>query len=84
MDDMMKASSAWLKVVKSLKGGKDVELFLEFPVVANTDDGTFNFVVVADELDPVVKTWGLKATEDKWWEFAVCTGSSLWHSVKIK
>jgi hypothetical protein len=89
MNDMVEASSAWLKVVKGVKGGEDLELFLEFPIAANTVDGTFNFVVVADELGPIEKTWGLNSdfledAEDAWWEFAACSGSSLWHSVEIE
>jgi hypothetical protein len=38
MDDMVDASSAWLKVVKSVKGGENVKLFLEYPIAANTVD----------------------------------------------
>ncbi len=89
MDDMVEASLAWLKVVKSEKGGEKVKLFLEFPIAANTVDGTFNFVVVADELDPMAITWSLNSdtlddTTDTWWEFAACSGSSLWQSIQIE
>jgi len=89
MSDMVEASSAWLKVAKSVKGGEDLKLFLEFPIVANTTDGTFNFVVVADEMDPMEITWSLYSdiladAEDEWWEFAACSGSSLWQSVEIE
>jgi hypothetical protein len=89
MDDMVDASSAWLKVVKSLKGGENVKLFLEFPIAANNVDGTFNFVVVADEPGPMAITWGLtsdifEATTDTWWEFAACSGSSLWQSIEVE
>ncbi len=89
MDDMVDASSAWLQVVKSVKGGENVKLFLEYPIAANTVDGTFNFVVVADELDPMAITWGLTSdiladTTDTWWEFAACSGSSLWQSIEIE
>ncbi len=89
MDDMVDASSAWLKVVKSVEGGENVKLFLEFPIAANEVDGTFNFVVVADELDPMAITWSLTSdilndTTDTWWEFAACSGSSLWQSIEIE
>ena len=89
MDDMVDASSAWLKVVKSVKGGENVKLFLEYPIAANTVDGTFNFVVVADELGPMAITWSLTSdiledAEDTWWEFAACSGSSLWQSTEIE
>jgi len=89
MDDMVDASSAWIKVVKSAEGGENVKLFLEFPIAANTVDGTFNFVVVADELGPMAITWSLTSdiladAEDTWWEFAACSGSSLWQSIEIE
>jgi len=89
MDDMMGASSAWLKVVKSVEGGENVKLFLEYPIVANTVDGSFNFVVVADKLGPMAITWSLtsdilEGAEDTWWEFAACSASSLWQSIEIE
>ena len=89
MNDMVEASSAWLKVAKSVKGGEDLKLFLEFPIVANTVDGTFNFVVVGDEVGPMEITWSLDSdiledAEDVWWEFAACSSSSLWQSVEIE
>ena len=89
MDDMVDASSAWIKVVKSAEGGEKVKLFLEFPIAANTVDGTFNFVVIADELGPMAITWSLTSdiledVEDTWWEFAACSGSSLWQSIEIE
>ncbi len=89
MNDMVEASSTWLKVAKSVKGGEDLKLFLETPIVANTRDGTFNFVVVADEMGPMEITWSLYSdiladAEDEWWEFAACSSSSLWQSVEIE
>ena len=90
-DDAVAVSSAWLKVAKSMEGGEDLEVYLEYPIAAPARDGSFNFVlIVADE-----KTWGIwfgaddpdSAMQDAntaWSEVAACSGSSLWFSVEIE
>ena len=89
--DAVDVSSAWLKVAKSMEGGEDFEVFLEFPFAANVGDGSFSFVLVAAD----AKTWGVwfndpdpdspiveaNATSA---EVAACSGSSLWNSVEIE
>jgi len=89
--DAEAASSAWLKVAKSMEGGEDLEVYLEYPIAANVGDGSFNFVLIAaDE-----RTWGVwygsadpdSAMQDAntaWSEVAACSGSSLWFSVEIE
>ena len=90
-DDVVAASSAWLKVAKSMEGGEDLELYLEFRIAANVGDDSFNFVLIA----PDEKTWGVwygatdpdSAMQDAntaWYEVAACSGSSLWFSVEIE
>ncbi len=90
-DDAVAVSSDWLKVAKSMEGGEDLEVYLEYPIAAPAGDGSFNFVlIVADE-----KTWGIwygsddpdSAMQDAntaWSEVAACSGSSLWYSVEIE
>ena len=89
--DAEDVSSAWLKVAKSMEGGEDLEVFLDFPFAANVGDGSFNFVLVAAD----AKTWGVwfnNADPDSpiveanatWAEVAACSGSSLWNSVEIE
>jgi hypothetical protein len=88
--DVVAASSAWLKAAKSMKGGKNLEAFVDFPVAANTGDGGFNFVLIA----PDIKTWGVfnndysdspaAKADEAWAEVASCSGSSLWQSVEIE
>lgn len=89
-DDVMAASSDWLKVARGLEGGKDLDLYLEFRIAANVGDNGFNFVLIAaDE-----KTWGtwygspdpdsaLENANAAWAEIAACSGSSLWYSAEV-
>lgn len=89
--DVMAASSDWLKVAKSMEGGEDLKLYLEFRIAANVGDNDFNFVLIAaDE-----KTWGvwyggadpdskMQNANTAWFEVAACSGSSLWFSVEIE
>ncbi len=89
-DDVVAASSAWLKAAKSMKGGKDLEAFVDFPLAAPTGDGGFNFVLIA----PDAKTWGVFSNDyydspaakadEIWSNVATCSGSSLWQSIKIE
>jgi len=84
------ASSAWLAVAKSMKGGADLKAYHEFPLAAQAGQGGFNFVLIA----PDAATWGefsdnyddsaaAKADAD-WNKVATCSGSSLWNSNVIK
>ena len=90
-EDVVAASSSWLEVAKTMEGGTDLELYLEFRIAANVGDDSFNFVLIAaDE-----KTWGtwygsddpdsaMQDANTAWSEVATCSGSSLWYSVEIK
>lgn len=90
VDEVEKVSSAWLKAAKSMEGGEDLEVSLEFPLAANTGNGSFNFVLVAAD----AKTWGVfnndyddspaAEVDDAWFEVASCSSSSLWQSVDIE
>jgi hypothetical protein len=90
-EDVVAASSAWLKAAKSMEGGEELELNLEFRIAANIGDDGFNFVLIAaDE-----KTWGtwygasdpdsaMAEANAAWAEVAACSSSSLWFSVDIE
>ena len=89
-DDVIAASSVWLKAAKGNEGGEDVEAFLEFPIEADTGDDDFTIVLVfADR-----KTWDTfyhdypnspaGEAEKAWDEVATCTGASVWASVEIE
>jgi hypothetical protein len=89
--DVVEASSAWLKVAKSMEGGEDLELYVDFRIAANVGDDSFNFVLAAAD----AKTWGtwyggadadglMEAADVAWAEVAACSSSSLWFSVEIE
>ncbi len=92
-DDAVEVSSAWLEVAKSMEGGEDFEVFLDFPIAANAGDGSFNFVLVAAD----AITWGvwfgnafahadspIVEANAAWSEAAACSSTSLWNSVEIE
>lgn len=89
-DQLMEVTKAWLDAAKSMDGGENLELTLEFPIATNTGDGTFNFVLAA----PNTQTWGLFMNEyetspaaevdQAWSEVATCSDSSIWNSVEIE
>jgi len=89
-DDLVAASSAWLKAAKTNEGGEDIKAFLEFPIAAHAGDDDFTFVLVVAD----TKIWGIfnydypdspaGEAEEAWSEVATCSVSSLWASVEIE
>jgi hypothetical protein len=90
-DDVTAASVAWLKAARTVEGGEDMSVYLDWPIAANRGDGSFNFVMsVADE-----QTWGvfmgsepdndeMDAANTAWNETATCSGSSIWYSDELE
>ncbi len=88
--DVVAASSVWLKAAKTNEGGEDIEAFVDFPIVADTEDDDFTFVLVVAD----TKTWGVfnhdyfdspaGEAEEAWGEVATCSASSLWAAVEIE
>lgn len=89
-DDVIAATSVWLKAAKTNEGGENVKAFLKFPIAADTVDGDFTFVVVFAD----TKAWGdfshdyadspAGEAEGAWYEVATCLGSSIWESVEFE
>ncbi len=90
-EDLVAATSSWLEVAKSIEGGADLEVYLEFRIAADIGDYSFNFVLIAAD----TKTWGtwyggddpdsaMQDANTAWNEVATCSGSSLWTSVEIE
>ena len=90
-EDVVEVSSAWLKVARSMEGGEDLDLNLEFRIAADVGDGGFNFVLIAAN----EKTWGtwygasdpdsaMEEANTAWAEVATCSSSSLWFSAEIE
>lgn len=88
--DVTKASSAWLAAARGLKGGGKLEVYHEFPLVAEAGSGRFNFIMIA----PDAETWGAfmggydgseaSKADEAWSEVAECSGSALWSWDQIK
>ncbi len=85
-DDLMKASSAWLKVAKGMDGGADINAFVSYAIFSNApnrEDGSFSFVLRTPDL----KSWAalfndypdspLGKADQAWGEVATCSDSSL-------
>ena len=89
-DDLNGVSSAWLAATKSMEGTEEIEVYHMYPSVANTGDGSFNFVSIL----PDHEVWGKLAkaypgsasqkADEAWGEVATCKGNSLWASEKIE
>ncbi len=90
-EDLVAATSSWLEVAKSIEGGADLEVYLEFRIAADIGDNSFNFVLIAAD----TKTWGtwyggddpdsaMQDANTAWNEVANCSGSSLWTSIEIE
>jgi hypothetical protein len=89
-DQVMKGAQKWLAAARTMKGGKNLEAYVFFPVAVNfTDDSDLIFVVVA----PTFEEWGEfwdgykgspaakvdKANE----EFVIAPDSGLWESLRV-
>ena len=92
-DDLMKASSAWLKIAKGMDGGADINAYIDYAIFSNTPNseaGSFSFVLMTPDL----KSWAalyndypdspLGKAEEAWGEVATCSDSSLVSSVQIE
>lgn len=90
-DNVTTASIAWLDAARTVEGGEDMSVYLDWPIAANVGDGGFSFVMsLADE-----KTWGawygnetvsevMSEANDAWNAVATCSGSSLWYSNELE
>jgi len=88
--DILEVSKTWVDAAKTIDGGADIELTLEFAYAANVPDGSFNFVLSM----PNTRVWGVweenypgsaaAQVDVAWSEVATCSNSSLWNSVSIE
>jgi len=90
-EQVVEAAQEWLAAAKTMKGGKNLEAYVYFPVAVNNNgESDLIFVVVA----PTFKEWGEfwdgykgspaakldKAHQD----FIVAPDSGLWESIKVE
>ena len=88
--DLETVASKWLKAAKGMKGGKNLEVYLHFPIVAQMGEMDFVFVMVA----PSIMEWGIfmdgyqgseaQKFDKEWDELATCADSALWQTLKVE
>ena len=89
MADVEVLSAAWLKAARTMKGGDQLDVYLDSPIAASEVGDNFDFVLIA----PSFAVWGVfqdgyegspaqKADED-WFKVASCSSSSIWSSTKV-
>jgi len=90
-DEKVEAISAeWLKAAKTIKGGENLELYLNFPVAAKVGEVDVALIIIA----PSFAEWGLfmdnypgsaaEAIDEKYEDDLDCGNGTLWESVEIE
>jgi hypothetical protein len=90
-DEQVEAISVeWLKAAKTIKGGENLELYLNFPVAAKVGAVDFAMILVA----PSFAEWGAfmdnypgsaaEGIDDKYEDDLDCGNGTLWESVTIE
>jgi len=89
-DDVAEMAGKWLAAAKTLDGGKNLQVYLRFPVAASVDDIDFKFVLVT----PDFAEWGaftdayelskLEEIDDELDKVADCDDASLWEGGELK
>lgn len=90
-DGILEAMAAeWLKAAKTVKGGENLELYLNFPVAAKAGDVDVAMILIA----PSFAEWGAfmdnyhgsaaESVDDKHAGGLDCGDGTLWESVKVE
>jgi len=89
-DEVFDMAAKWLAAAKTTKGGKNLQIYIRFPVAASVDDIDFKFVLVT----PDFAEWGaftdaydlskLQEVDDELDKIADCADASLWEGEEIK
>lgn len=89
--DARAVSQAWLEAAKSMKGGDQLKLYINVPIVEKASANRFEFVLLA----PSLEAWGrfydgyhedspVGKADVTFAEVATCSGSTLWESIGIE
>jgi hypothetical protein len=83
-------AAEWFKAAKAIKGGENLELYLNFPVAAKAGEVDFAMILVA----PSFAEWGAfmdnypgsaaEAIDDKYEDDLDCGDGTLWDSMQVK
>ena len=90
-DDQVEAIAAeWFKAAKEVKGGDNLQLYLNFPIAAKSGEVDFAMMLIA----PNFAEWGdfmdnypespAEDIDDKYEDEVDCGDATLWESVKMK
>ena len=90
-DQVMAMTSTWLKAAKEMKGGKNMDAYIRFPVAEGSNaKGDFRFVITT----PSFEEWGAftdayegspaAKVDEEFNNLADCGDSSMWEGIKIK
>jgi len=90
-DQVMKLASTWLKAAKGMKGGKNLDAYIRFPIAEGSDaKGDFRFVITT----PSFEEWGAftdayegspaSKVDEQFDNLADCVDSTMWEGLKIK
>ena len=90
-DEKVEAISVeWLKAAKTIKGGENLELYLNFPVAAKVGEVDVALILIA----PSFAEWGMfmdnypgsaaEAVDEKHADGLDCGNGTLWESLKIE
>jgi len=91
IEDARAVSLAWLNAAKSMRGGDQLELYINLPIVVEESANRFDFVLLA----PSLQAWGefydgysesspVGKADVEFARVAACSGSTLWESIKIE
>ncbi len=90
-DEQVEAMAAeWLKAAKEIKGGENLELYMNFPIAAKAGEVDVAMMIVASSF----AEWGTfmdnypgseaEAIDEKYEDDLDCANGALWESVKIE
>lgn len=90
-DEQIEAmAEEWLKAAKGVKGGENLELYLNFPIAGQVGEMDLTMVLIA----PSFAEWGtftdnydgsaVDKVDEKYSDDVDCPDSMLWDSVKVE
>ncbi len=88
--DVKDRAAEWLKAAKTMKGGKNLEAYVNFPVAVNdTGESDLIFTVVAPSFEEWGRFWDSyggspAAAADNKNDLVVCPDSAVWESYKVQ
>lgn len=91
INDARAVSLLWLQAARTMKGGEQLQVFVNYPIVVSSSGSRFDFVVRS----PSLAAWGsfydgydpgsaVGKADEEFAEVATCSGSTMWESIKVE